>query len=123
MYNVFYAGLLSSIVFYSLTIEKVLEALENLVQEPAFWAGSFSQVFLCNVVISDMLYMSTPPMFKNYGVYCIISPLAPIIPDLHQTLSHCCGESGIRIFCILQSTLIPWPLIGRELSRDLDTGL
>ena len=58
MYNVFYAGLLSSIVFYSLTIEKVLEALENLVQEPAFWAGSFSQIFLCNVVISDMLYMS-----------------------------------------------------------------
>ena len=58
MYNVSYAGLLSSIVFYSLTLEKVLEALENLVQEPAFWAGSFSQIFLCNVVISDMLYMS-----------------------------------------------------------------
>lgn len=58
MYNVFYAGLLSSIIFYSLTIEKVLEVLENLVQEPAFWAGSFSQIFLCNVVISDMLYMS-----------------------------------------------------------------
>ena len=58
MYNVSYASLLASIVFYSLTLEKVLEALENLVQEPAFWAGSFSQIFLCNVVISDMLYMS-----------------------------------------------------------------
>ena len=58
MYNVFYAGLLFSVIFYSLTIEKVLQALENIVQEPAFWAGSFSQIFLCNVVISDMLYMS-----------------------------------------------------------------
>ena len=58
MYNVFYVGLLSSVVFYSLTFEKVLEALENLIQEPGFWAGSFSQIFLCNVVISDMLYMS-----------------------------------------------------------------
>ena len=58
MYNVFYVGLLSSIVFYALTFEKVLEALERLMQEPGFWAGSFSQIFLCNVVISDMLYMS-----------------------------------------------------------------
>ena len=58
LYNFCYVGLLSSLLFYSLTIEKVLEALENLIQEPSFWAGSFAQVFLCNVVISDMLYMT-----------------------------------------------------------------
>lgn len=58
LYNFSYVALLSSLVFYSMTLEKVLEALENLIQEPSFWAGSFAQIFLCNVVISDMLYMT-----------------------------------------------------------------
>ena len=58
LYNSCYAALLAALLFYSLTLEKVLELLQNLIQEPSFWTGSFAQVFLCNVVISDMLYMT-----------------------------------------------------------------
>ena len=58
LYNCCYVALLSALLFYSLTLEKVLELLQNLIQEPSFWTGSFAQVFLCNVVISDMLYMT-----------------------------------------------------------------
>ena len=58
LYNFFYVGLLAALLFYSLNLDKVLELLQNLIQEPSFWTGSFAQVFLCNVVISDMLYMT-----------------------------------------------------------------
>ena len=58
LYNFSYVGLLAALLFYSLNLDKVLELLQNLIQEPSFWTGSFAQVFLCNVVISDMLYMT-----------------------------------------------------------------
>ena len=48
----------AAILFYSLTLKSVLELLQNLLQEPTFWAGFLAQISLCNVVISDMLYMT-----------------------------------------------------------------
>ena len=57
-YNCTYVGLLLSLVFYSMTVQRILEVLEKLLQEPTFWIGSIAQIFLCNVVISDMLYMT-----------------------------------------------------------------
>ena len=51
-------ALLLALLFKSLTLDKVLDVIQNLMQEPSFWTGSFAQVFLCNVVISDMLYMT-----------------------------------------------------------------
>lgn len=58
LYNCMYVGLLFSLVFYSMTLQRILEVLEKLLQESTFWASSIAQVFLCNVVISDMLYMT-----------------------------------------------------------------
>ena len=58
LYNCVYVGLLLSLVFYSMTFQRILEVLEKLLQEPSFWIGSIAQIFLCNVVISDMLYMT-----------------------------------------------------------------
>lgn len=58
LYNIFYCGLLASILFYCLTLESVIELIQNLFIEPTFWAGFIAQVFLCNVVISDLLYMT-----------------------------------------------------------------
>jgi hypothetical protein len=57
-YNTFYVGLLAAIMFYSLTLQSVLDLLQNLLKEPTFWAGFLAQISLCNVVISDMLYMT-----------------------------------------------------------------
>merc|ERR1719259_1523269 len=58
LYNCSYMALLLALLFKSLTLDKVLDVIQNLMQEPSFWTGSFAQVFLCNVVISDMLYMT-----------------------------------------------------------------
>lgn len=58
LYNCMYVGLLFALVFYSMTLHRILEVLEKLLQEPTFWTSSIAQVFLCNVVISDMLYMT-----------------------------------------------------------------
>ena len=58
LYNFVYVGLLFSLVFYSMTWKRVLEVLRKLLKEPTFWTSSIAQVFLCNVVISDMLYMT-----------------------------------------------------------------
>eukprot|EP00095_Tigriopus_kingsejongensis_P007184 maker-scaffold3067_size10345-snap-gene-0.2 protein:Tk07184 transcript:maker-scaffold3067_size10345-snap-gene-0.2-mRNA-1 annotation:"predicted protein" len=57
-YNTCYFVILTSLVFYAMTFERVIETLGNMMQEPKFWISSISQVFLCNVVISDMLYMT-----------------------------------------------------------------
>ena len=58
LYNFVYVGLLLSLTFYSMTLQRILEVLQKLLQEPSFWTSSIAQVFLCNVVISDMLYMT-----------------------------------------------------------------
>ena len=57
-YNFCYFALLLSLLLYSLALERIIETLGNMMQEPTFWASSMAQVFLCNVVISDMLYMT-----------------------------------------------------------------
>ena len=57
LYNCVYVGLLFSLVFYSMTLHRILEVLQKLLVEASFWTSSIAQVFLCNVVISDMLYM------------------------------------------------------------------
>ena len=57
-YNFCYVSLLFSLVFYSMTLHRILEVLQKLLQEPTFWTSSIAQIFLCNVVISDMLYMT-----------------------------------------------------------------
>lgn len=58
LYNWVYVSLLFALVFYSMTLQRILEVLEKLLQEPTFWTGSIAQIFLCNVVISDLLYMT-----------------------------------------------------------------
>ncbi|XP_059098796.1 uncharacterized protein LOC131892942 [Tigriopus californicus] len=57
-YNTCYFVILTALVFYSMTFETIIETLEGMMREPTFWISSTSQVFLCNVVISDMLYMT-----------------------------------------------------------------
>ena len=57
-YNCVYVGLLFSLIFYSMTLHRILEVLKKLLQEATFWTSSIAQIFLCNVVISDMLYMT-----------------------------------------------------------------
>jgi len=58
LYNWFYFLLLLALVIYSATLERIVELMANLMQDPFFFIGSISQVFLGNVVISDMLYAS-----------------------------------------------------------------
>lgn len=58
LYNFVYFALLLAIVFYSLNVNRIVVLIEGLFAAPTFWASSISQVFLCNVVISDMLYMT-----------------------------------------------------------------
>ena len=58
LYNFAYVGLLLSLVIYSLSLERILEILKKFLQDPSFWTSFIAQVSLCNVVISDMLYMT-----------------------------------------------------------------
>ena len=57
-YNWVYFSFLLALVFYSLTFDAIVDVMEGMVKEPTFWASSMAQVFLCNVVISDLLYMT-----------------------------------------------------------------
>jgi len=57
-YNCVYVGLLLSLVFYSLKFDRIIAVLEKLLEDMTFWTSSIAQIFLCNVVISDMLYMT-----------------------------------------------------------------
>ena len=58
LYSLVYVGLLLSLVVYSLSLERILEILKKFLQDPSFWTSFIAQVSLCNVVISDMLYMT-----------------------------------------------------------------
>lgn len=57
-YNCCYFLILLGLLLYAMTPERIVDVMGDLMQEPTFWAGSVAQVFLCNVVISDMLYMT-----------------------------------------------------------------
>ncbi len=58
LYNFCYFLILLCLLLYAMTPERIVQVLGDLMREPTFWAGSVAQVFLCNVVISDMLYMT-----------------------------------------------------------------
>jgi len=58
LYNFCYFFLLLCLVVYSATLERIVELIRDLMKDPFFFIGSVSQVFLGNVVISDMLYAS-----------------------------------------------------------------
>ena len=58
MYNIVYVGLVLSLILYSFQLEQFIEILRDLMEKPSVWFGTMAQVFLCNVVISDLLYMT-----------------------------------------------------------------
>lgn len=57
-YNVVYVAIVLSLILYSFQLEQFIEILRELLEKPAVWFGTMAQVFLCNVVISDLLYMT-----------------------------------------------------------------
>jgi hypothetical protein len=58
LYNLAYVGIIFSIMLYSFTADKCLQIVWNLVGSLTFWSAGMAQLCLCNVVISDMLYMT-----------------------------------------------------------------
>ena len=58
MYNCVYVGLVLALLLYSFKLDNFLKILRNLLVSPTVWFGTMAQVFLCNVVISDLLYMT-----------------------------------------------------------------
>jgi len=58
MYNCVYIGLVLALVLYSFQLEQFIRIVRDLLETPAVWFGTMAQVFLCNVVISDLLYMT-----------------------------------------------------------------
>lgn len=57
MYNCVYVGLVLALL-YSFQFDHFLQILKNMLESPTVWFGTMAQVFLCNVVISDLLYMT-----------------------------------------------------------------
>ena len=59
-YNFVYLSLVISLVAVSFggNFEKFIQIMKDMLLEPAVWFGTMAQVFLCNVVISDLLYMT-----------------------------------------------------------------
>jgi len=58
MYNMVYIGLVLSLILYSFQLEQFINIIRDLLEKPSVWFGTMAQVFLCNVVISDLLYMT-----------------------------------------------------------------
>jgi hypothetical protein len=58
MYNFVYVGLMLALVLYSFKLDQFLRIVRSLLESPTVWFGAMAQVFLCNVVISDLLYMT-----------------------------------------------------------------
>jgi hypothetical protein len=58
LYNCVYVGLVLALALYSLQLEQFIQMLRDMLQSPSVWFGTTAQVFLCNVVISDLLYMT-----------------------------------------------------------------
>jgi len=59
-YNFVYLSLVIALVVVSFggNFHKFIQIVKDLLVEPAVWFGTMAQVFLCNVVISDLLYMT-----------------------------------------------------------------
>ena len=58
MYNCVYIGLVMALLLYSFQLDHFLQILKDILGSPSVWFGTMAQVFLCNVVISDLLYMT-----------------------------------------------------------------
>jgi len=58
MYNFVYIGLVLALILYSFQLEQFINIIRDLLEKPSVWFGTMAQVFLCNVVISDLLYMT-----------------------------------------------------------------
>ena len=58
MYNCVYVGLVLALLLYSFKLENFIRIIRNMLESPSVWFGTMAQVFLCNVVISDLLYMT-----------------------------------------------------------------
>ena len=59
-YNFVYLSLVIALIVVSFggNLQKFIQMVRDLLLEPAVWFGTMAQVFLCNVVISDLLYMT-----------------------------------------------------------------
>ena len=59
-YNFVYLAMVISLVVVSFggNLHKFIQIIYDLLVEPSVWFGTMAQVFLCNVVISDLLYMT-----------------------------------------------------------------
>jgi len=59
-YNFVYLSLVIALVVVSFggNFQKFIQIVKDLLVEPSVWFGTMAQVFLCNVVISDLLYMT-----------------------------------------------------------------
>jgi hypothetical protein len=53
-----YVGIIFVLMLYSFRVDKCLQIVRNLLGSLTFWSGGIAQLCLCNVVISDMLYMT-----------------------------------------------------------------
>lgn len=58
MYNCVYVGLVLALLLYSFKLDNFLRIVRSMLESPTVWFGTMAQVFLCNVVISDLLYMT-----------------------------------------------------------------
>lgn len=58
MYNMVYFGLVVALILYSFRLDQFIQKLREWLEKPSVWFGTMAQVFLCNVVISDLLYMT-----------------------------------------------------------------
>ncbi len=58
LFMFFYLLLLFLVALASLNADKIFEFVKGLLREATFWASTLAEVCLCNVVISDLLYMT-----------------------------------------------------------------
>jgi hypothetical protein len=58
LYNLVYVGIIFVLMLYSFRADKCLQIVRNLLGSLTVWSGGIAQLCLCNVVISDMLYMT-----------------------------------------------------------------
>ena len=56
-YNFTYVSCLLGLLVYSVQFEQALYLFEKIVKDPLFWVETVSKILLCNVVISDTLFM------------------------------------------------------------------
>ena len=58
LYNYTYLALLAALGIYTFSTSLLLELVTGMVTSPVFWVNFVAKMALCNVVISDMLYMA-----------------------------------------------------------------